>query len=196
MTQPEPAVEPAARRIDAQRNREKILTAAQAAFADPGADVSMAEIARRAGIGSATLYRNFADRRTLLEALYREEIAAICRAAATGEGATAGARLEAWLRRFYAYFTSKRVLASELLEHTDRDSPIFGTGFARIVAVASPLVKAARESGELRADLTPEQILALIASIANIPGDPPFREPVLNASLDALRPQGHQPGLP
>ena len=54
---------PAARRVDAERNRERILDAARAAFADPDADVSMAEISRRAGVGSATLYRNFANRR-------------------------------------------------------------------------------------------------------------------------------------
>ncbi|GKT37247.1 TetR/AcrR family transcriptional regulator [Aduncisulcus paluster] len=150
---------PARRRVDAQRNRDKILAAARAAFADPQADVSMAEIARRANIGSATLYRNFADRRILLEALYGEEIAAICRAAETSEGATAGARLQAWLYRFYDYFLHKRVLASELLE---------------LAGDASP------------ADITAEQILAFIASIANIPGEPEFRKPILIAALDAL----------
>lgn len=186
MKQQEVAVEPARRRVDAQRNRDKILAAAQAAFADPDADVSMIEISRRAGIGSATLYRNFADRRSLLEALYSEETAAICQAAATSEGATAIARLQAWLRRFYDYFTSKRVLASELLEHTDSDSPVFGVGFDRIMAAADPLVNAAHEAGELRGDLALEQILALIASIANIPGDPAYRQPILNAALDAL----------
>jgi len=188
MSQQEPAAEPARRR-DAQRNRDKILTAAHAAFADPDADVSMIEIARRAGIGSATLYRNFADRRSLLEALYAEEITAICQAAATCAGATAIARLEAWLRRFYDYFTHKRVLASELLEHTASDSPVFSAGFERIVAAADPLVNAARESGELRDDLASEQILALIGSIANISGDPAYRKPILNAALDALHPR-------
>lgn len=186
MSEQEPAGEPARRR-DAQRNRDKILAAAHAAFADPDADVSMIEIARRAGIGSATLYRNFADRRTLLEALYTEEITAICQAAASCEGATAAVRLEAWLRRFYDYFTSKRVLAGELLEHTDSGSPVFSTGFARIVTAADPLVNAARESGELRDDLAPEQILALIASIATISGDAAYRQPILDAALNGLR---------
>jgi AcrR family transcriptional regulator len=188
VTQPETPTEPARRRADAQRNRERILAAARAAFTDPDADVSMAEIARQAGIGSATLYRNFADRRMLLEALYAEEIAVICRAAATGEGGSAGSRLTTWLRRFYAYFTSKRVLAAELLEHTDADSPVFIIGFARIVDAASPLADAAHESGELRNDLSLEQVLALIASIANIPGDSTYRQPILDAALDALRP--------
>ena len=189
MLRPDATTEPVRRRVDAQRNHDRILSAARAAFADPDADVSMAEIARRAGIGSATLYRNFADRRALLEALYREEIATICQAAAASEGGAAGARLTAWLRRFYAYFTSKRVLASALLEHADADSPVFNTGFARVVTAAKPLVDAAHESGELRSDLALEQILALIASIANIPGGPTYREPILDAALDALHPR-------
>src|SRR5580692_2350886 len=86
-----------ARRADAERNREKILAAARSAFADPGAEISMAEISRRAGVGMATLYRNFPGRRELLEALYIEEVDAICKAAETVEGETPGALLDAWL---------------------------------------------------------------------------------------------------
>lgn len=189
MTQGDAAV-PQRRRVDAQRNRDKILTAAKAAFVDPGADISMAEIARRAGIGSATLYRNFPDRRALLEAVYRDEIDVICQVADACSGATAGEKLQWWLRCFYDYFLSKRVLAGELLEHADSDSLVFREGFARIVAAAESLTNAARASGELRGDLTVDQILALVASVANIPGDPVYREPVLNAALDGLRTLG------
>ncbi|MBN9636138.1 MAG: TetR/AcrR family transcriptional regulator, partial [Actinobacteria bacterium] len=186
MTSEEPTARPASRRVDARRNREKILAAARAAFADPDADASMADIARRANIGSATLYRNFADRRTLLEALYSEEIAAICQAARTCDGVTAGARLHSWLRYFYGYFLNKRVLAGELLDLTGAESPVFREGFALVLGAADSLVRAAHQSGELRDDLDTEQILALIASIANIPGDPAFRTPILTAALDAL----------
>ena len=66
------------RRADAERNRDKILAAARTAFADPEAEISMAEISRRAGVGMATLYRNFPGRRELLEALYADEVNAIC----------------------------------------------------------------------------------------------------------------------
>ena len=129
-----PAPRPAApRRVDAERNRERILDAARAAFADPDADVSMAEISRRAGVGSATLYRNFASRRELLEALYVDEINAVCQAAATITGDSPEAILVAWLRRFYAYYTSKRFVAAALLEHADRDDPVFGAGYARVL---------------------------------------------------------------
>jgi AcrR family transcriptional regulator len=179
---------PAARRVDAERNRERILDAARAAFADPDADVSMAEISRRAGVGSATLYRNFATRRELLEALYVDEIDAVCQAAATIAGDSPGAILVAWLRRFYAYFTSKRFVAAELLEHADRDDPVFGTGYARVLDASRPLLRAAQQSGETRTDLTLEQILDMVAAIAKIPGDAGYRAPILRAALESLAP--------
>jgi AcrR family transcriptional regulator len=72
----------------------------------------MAEIARRAGVGSATLYRNFVSRQELLEALYVDEIDGVCAAAAASPDTPAEARLDAWLRRFYRYFTSKRPVAA------------------------------------------------------------------------------------
>jgi AcrR family transcriptional regulator len=179
---------PATRRVDAERNRERILNAARAAFADPDADVSMAEISRRAGVGSATLYRNFANRRELLEALYVDEIDAVCQAAATIAGDSPADILMAWLRRFYAYFTSKRFVAAELLEHADRDDPVFGAGLTRVLNASRPLLRAAQQSREVRTDLTLEQILDMIAAVAKIPGDPGYREPILGAALDALRP--------
>ncbi len=179
---------PAARRVDAERNRERILDAARDAFADPDADVSMAEISRRAGVGSATLYRNFPNRRALLEALYLDEIDAVCQAASTITGDTPEAILVAWLRRFYAYFTSKRFVAAELLEHADRDDPVFGAGLERVLNASRPLLRAAQQSGEVRPDLTLEQILDLLAAIAKIPGDAGYREPILRAALDALQP--------
>jgi AcrR family transcriptional regulator len=180
--------QPPARRVDAERNRESILTAARAAFADPDADVSMAEISRRAGVGSATLYRNFASRRELLEALYVDEIDAVCEAAATIDRDTPGANFTAWLRRFYTYFTSKRVVAAELLKHSDANDPVFGAGLARVLDASRPLLLAAQESGEIQVDLSLEQILDMVVAVAKISGDTDYREPILQAALDAIWP--------
>jgi AcrR family transcriptional regulator len=188
VTRPPPTPDAPSRRIDAERNRERILTAARDAFGDPAADVSMAEISRRAGVGSATLYRNFANRRELLEALYIDEIDAVCEAAATIGADTPGESLAAWLRRFYAYFTSKRLVAAELLKHSGADDPVFGTGYARVLGAGRPLLLAAQASGETRSTLTLEQILDMVAAIAKIAGDAGYREPILQAALDSLRP--------
>lgn len=182
----------ATRRSDAERNRERILRAARAAFADADADVSMVELARRAGVGSATLYRNFASRRELLEALYVDEIDAVCRLVGTVEGDTAGARLTCWLRHFYAYFISKRVVAAELLTQTDADSPVFGAGLARVLEASRPLLGAAQAAGDVRGDLTLEQVLDLVTAVATISRTPDYRAPLLQAALDGL--QVVQPG--
>jgi AcrR family transcriptional regulator len=176
------------RRTDAARNREKILAAARTAFADPGAEVSMAEIARRAGVGMATLYRNFPGRRELLEALFAGEVDAICAAAEAMSGATPGVAFTAWLHRFFAFITSKRPIAAELLEHTDRADPVFGTNRDRVIAAAEPLFAAAKQAREVRDDLTLEQALDLVVAIATIHRDSRYVEPILQAALDGLRP--------
>jgi AcrR family transcriptional regulator len=177
-----------ARRADAERNRDKILAAARSAFADPEAEVSMAEISRRAGVGMATLYRNFPGRRELLEALYTDEVSAICRAATTVDGETPGAVLTAWLHRFFVFATSKRHIASELLEHTDRSNPLFDNNRARVIAAGRPLLSAAQRAHEVRDNLTLEQILDMVIAIATIHGDTRYLEPILQTALDGLRP--------
>src|SRR6266702_1791934 len=111
------------RRADAERNRDKILAAARTAFADPDAEVSMAEISRRADVGMATLYRNFPGRQELLEALYTDEVNAVCKAAETIDGETPGAPLVAWLHRFFAFTTRKRHIPSEWLSKRTAATP-------------------------------------------------------------------------
>jgi len=177
------------RRADAERNRDKILAVARAAFADPETEVSMAEISRRAGVGMATLYRNFPGRRELLEALFIDEVNAICEAAETAGGEAPGAALARWLHRFFAFITSKRPIASELLEHTDSGDPIFGNNRARVLAAARPLFAAAQDAREIRDDLTLEQALDMIIAIAALRGDARYLEPIIQTALDGLRPR-------
>jgi AcrR family transcriptional regulator len=179
----------ATRRSDAERNRDQILTVARAAFADPEAEVSMAEISRRAGVGMATLYRNFPGRRELLEALYTGEVDAICQAAQTPGGLTPGASLVSWLRQLYAFFASKRHIAAELLKHTDSGNPVFGDNRARVIAAGQPLLAAAQHSGEIRDDLSLEQVLDVFHAIATIQGDASYVQPILQTALDGLRPR-------
>ena len=147
----------------------------------------MAEISRRAGVGMATLYRNFPGRRELLEALYTDEVNAICEAAETVHGETPGAVLMAWLHRFFAFSTSKRHIASELLTHVDSSNPVFGESRARVLAAGRPLLVAAQRTREVRDDLTLEQMLDMIVAIATIHGTASYLEPILQAALDGFR---------
>ncbi len=177
-----------ARRADAERNRNKILAAARSAFADLEAEVSMAEISRRADVGMATLYRNFPGRRELLEALFTDEVNAVCEAAQGLEAETPGALFIAWLYQFFTFFNTKRHIASELLKHSDGSDPFFSENRDRVLAAGQPLLAAAQRSREVRGDLTLDQILDMIIAIATIHGDPDYLEPILRTTLDGLRP--------
>ena len=173
-------------RADAARNRRRILNAAREAFNDTEADVSMAEICRRSGVGSATLYRNFASRRDLLEALLIDEVDELCAAAAqTVEGASPGERLLTWLRRVFDYITHKRPIVIELVARTDTNNPVFDTR-ARILQAGQPLLTAAHSNCELTTQLDLNQILDTVMAIAKIPGTPAHRQPILDLVLDSL----------
>ena len=123
------------RRADAEHNRAKILEAARAAFTDPGAGVSMAEVSRRAGVGMATLYRNFPGRRELLEALYVDEVDAICAAAHPPVTGTPGEAVH-------------RCLSACVVPRADPDLVAEGTQAGGDL-VADPLVRAGDERGLL-----------------------------------------------
>jgi AcrR family transcriptional regulator len=175
------------RRADAERNRDKILTAARAALAEqPGA--SMAEIARRAGVGMATLYRNFPGRRELLEALYTDEVDLVVSAATATAGAPPGDAFLSWLHAFIAFSTGKRAIASELLSRPDADPSMFNTNRDRVLASGRPLLAAAQAAGDIRTDLTLEQILDTIIALARIHGDATYLAPILQVAFDGLRP--------
>lgn len=177
---------PASKRVDAARNRERILDAALAAFAEAGAEVSMVEVARRAGVGSATLYRNFATRRELLEALLSGEVDEVCATAETAVGDSPAARLEAWLRRFFRYVSEKRPVVVALVEDTDRTNPVFDTR-GRMLTAGQPLLSSAQAAGQIAVDIELGQILDLVVAIAKIPGTPEYRQPILDAALAGLR---------
>jgi AcrR family transcriptional regulator len=175
------------RRADAEENRRKILAAARVALADPDVDASMAEISRQAGVGMATLYRNFPGKHKLLEALYSAEVDAVCRAAETAAGETAGDRFTIWLRAFYDFVSSKRHVASELLEFADGADPVFSSSRARVTRSGQPLLAAAQQAGQIRRELSLDQVLDMIHAIAVIRGDDDYRAPILSSTLDGLR---------
>src|SRR5215472_4516888 len=111
-------------RADARRNYDRLLAAAWAAFADRGSDdVSLEEIARRAGVGIGTLYRHFPNRQALLEAVYRDQVVALGgRAAKLLAAESPGAALAEWLRDLASFSSTKRSLTKELLATLDTES--------------------------------------------------------------------------
>lgn len=112
------------RRADARRNYEALVAAAREVFAAQGAGGSLEEIARRAQVGIGTLYRHFPTRRELLEAVYVDEVEALCQAAGDLAGLPPWDALVAWLHRFVEYVATKRALAEGW--PTRRSSPVAG----------------------------------------------------------------------
>src|ERR1041385_6284578 len=109
------------KRADALRNYEKLVAAAREAFTEADRSASLEDIARRAGVGIGTLYRHFPTRADLIEAVYVEEVEALCRTAEELSGDEPWEALVNWLHRFVAYMTTKQALADELFA-ADRDA--------------------------------------------------------------------------
>ena len=141
-----------AMRADARRNYERVLAEASAAFTERGADdVSLEEIARRAGVGIGTLYRHFPTRPALLEAVYRDQAEAL--------GALAGkllaaespsAALAEWVKALVEFSATKRGLMRELVA----DSPFIPVCKTVIGESSNALLERAQRAGVARADLT------------------------------------------
>lgn len=180
--------QPIATRADAVRNREKILAAARELCANPAGDVSLAEISRRAGVSMATLYRNFTGRQQLLETLYLDELETLCRPPEPKANESAGDTLEAWIRQLITYLRTKRQVAFDLVDCAGTASAPCGDGRLRVLAAGRPLFDAAQHAGEIRDDLSLEQLLDTAIAIARIGGDADHLEPILEMTLDGLRP--------
>ena len=179
---------PRPKRADARRNYEKVVTAARDAFAEGGASTSLEEIARSAQVGIGTLYRHFPNRQALLEAVYVEELQAMCRSAADVADLPPWEALAAWLHRFVGYMATKQALAQELLDYVDRDAAVFQSCRAALFAAGEPLLKRAQDARVARADTNLHEVIQMIGGIAKIPtGEPGQIDHILDIALDGLR---------
>ena len=179
---------PRAMRVDARRNHEKLIAAAREAFAETGSSTSLEEVARRAGVGIGTLYRNFPNRQTLLEAVYLDELQALCRTAEELADLPPWEALDRWLHRFVGYMATKQALAQEMLSYVDRDAPLFKACRAELLAAGEPLLRRAQQASAVRADTNLTDVIQMVGGIAKIPDlEPAQREHILAIALDGLR---------
>jgi AcrR family transcriptional regulator len=179
---------PRPKRADARRNYEKVVTAAREAFAEGGASTSLEEIARRAQVGIGTLYRHFPNRQALLEAVYVEELEAMCRSAGDFADLPPWDALAAWLHGFVGYMATKQALAQELMDYVDRDATFFQSCRAALFAAGEPLLKRAQDAREVRADTNLHEVIQMIGGIAKIPTSEPGQiDHILDIALDGLR---------
>ncbi len=177
------------KRADARRNYDKVLAAAREAFAEGGESTALEEIARRAGVGIGTLYRNFPNRQALLETLYLEEVEGICRMAAEQrESADPWEALTNWFERFIGYIATKQALAAELTNYLDRDAQLFKSSRAALWAAGEPLLTRAQEAGVVRPDAEIGDVMHMVMGIAKIPSaDPSQTTHIVRMALDGLR---------
>jgi AcrR family transcriptional regulator len=191
-----PSPETAPRRADARRNYDKLIAAAAAAFAEHGADdVSLEEIARRAGVGIGTLYRHFPARQSLLEAVYKEQVDALDALAAkllTAE--SPGDALAEWMRAFAAFGKTKRSLSAALVSTIGKDSELLSACSKTLRSCTEAVLERAQQAGAARADVTSTDILRLLhglimATDAN-PSDPEQADRMLSLVIAGLLSRG------
>lgn len=166
-------------RADAERNRERLLEAAKAGFAETGPEVSLEEVARRAGVGIGTLYRHFPTRDALIEAVYRREVQQL------GDAATRlirslspGDALHEWLRLSVDYIATKKVIAPALAASAG-GAALYAASGQPITEAMLKLVKRAAESGDIRADVDPSDLLRALTGFTYGASDPDWQASAL-----------------
>lgn len=155
-------------RADARRNYERLLKAAAEAFAEHGEGASLDDIAKRAGVGSGTLYRHFPTRQALLEAAYVDRVEALgARADAIARELPPGEALWRWLRELTEGMIQVRGLKALLGSAVADGGSVAATACGTwLVGASERLVRAARAEGTLRADVEPIDLLRLAHGVA------------------------------
>lgn len=156
-------------RIDALRNRDRILEVAKSAFTQQGANASLEEIAKQAGVGTGTLYRHFPTRDELIEGVYRNEVQKL--AAAAGRFADTMSPIEAlraWMLLLVDYIAAKHIIAPALNTIAGGPSRLHEGSRTVIQGAIGELVKRAKRSGDLRRDLDASDLLRALIGVSHV----------------------------
>jgi AcrR family transcriptional regulator len=179
-------------RADAQRNRERLIVTAAEAFAS-GQAISLDAIAKRAGVGSGTLYRHFPTREDLVEEVYRDQIRPLRDDARALLATERPARaLHAWMLRFAEWAGERRGICEALVAMSA--SGRFGTGPVcdEVQQILGMVLEAGAEAGELRSDIDPVDVGGILAGVLSVAGAPEQRvqfDRMLTVVVDGLRPR-------
>jgi AcrR family transcriptional regulator len=164
-------------RTDAQQNRQRILEVAKKAFTRSGANASLDDIAKQAGVGPGTLYRHFPTREELLQAVYRSEMEKL---AAAGRKFTQSMppieALRAWLLLFVDAIETKQIIAPALNTLIGDHKKVFAASYAKTHEAIHALVKRAIKSGDIRKDLNPMDLLRALVGVANVSSSPDWQQ--------------------
>lgn len=159
-------------RIDAQRNRGRILEAAKDAFFRDGADARLDDIANRAGVGPGTLYRHFPTRDALIEAVYHSEVEKLVAAQQSFVASMPPLEaLRAWMLLLVDYIAAKHIIAPGLNTVAGGASKLYEGSLSKIQTAMSALVKRAIKSGDLRSNLDPFDLLRALIGVSHVATD-------------------------
>ncbi|GAA3092332.1 TetR/AcrR family transcriptional regulator [Streptomyces roseofulvus] len=179
------------KRADARRNRQAVLTAAAEVFVLSGIDAPIRQIAARADVGMATIYRHFPTRADLVTAVYHHQIEA-CAEAGPTLLASAGSPLEAlrqWIDLFVDFLVTKHGLADALQSDNERFAALHASFLDRLLPVCAQLLDAAVESGDIAPGTQPYELMRGVGNLCIGRDDDPRYDP---RRLIALLLQGLQ----
>jgi AcrR family transcriptional regulator len=174
-------------RADARRNRDKLLTAAAAVFAESGTDASLEAIAKRAGVGIGTLYRHFPTRDALVEAAYRAELDRLTGSAEELLAALPpDAALAEWMDRFVTYAAAKRGMKGALNAIVASGSDLFVNARRQQHEAIAKLLDAGVAAGTIRSDVDADDVLRAMGAVWQV-DDLEQAHKLLRLLMDGLR---------
>ena len=167
-------------RADSRRNRERLLEAAKLAFAELGAEVSLEEIARRAGLGIGTLYRHFPSRDAIVADVYRREVEQLAGAAERllDEHAPAEA-LREWMRLFVEYIGTKKVMAEALNRLGGGSAALCAASVVQTREAITMLVDSGKAAGSIPPATEPMDLLQALLGLAYVNPGPDWQAAAL-----------------
>ena len=164
-------------RSDAQQNRERILAAARKAFTKSGANASLEDVAKQAGVGIGTLYRHFSSREELLKAVYNNATEKLAKAGQEfAETLTPVEALRAWMMLFIDFIAEKQIIAPALNALVDDPRKLIEASYSQTWRTVRALVKRAVKSGDIREDLDAIDLLRALVGVANIATTPDWKK--------------------
>jgi AcrR family transcriptional regulator len=178
-------------RADAVRNRERVLEAAKAVFSAGGAEASLEAVARAAGVGIGTLYRHFPTREALFEAVYRREVQQLAELAEQlKQEARPVDALRHWMRSNVKFVATKKGMLAALALAAYKNSELFSYSFDQLTQAVGGLLERAIAAGEIRDDITPQDLLRALVGMSYLNDQPGWQTSVLrlvDVFVDGLR---------
>jgi len=184
-------------RADAVRNRERVLEAAKAVFSAGGPEASLEAVAKRASVGIGTLYRHFPTRESLFEAVYRREVEQLSELAEQLKNAKDPVdALRRWLRSNVEFVATKKGMSAALALTFQSSSELAAFSMERLTKAVGSLLDRAVAAGEMRSDISPEDLLRALVGMCYMHDQPGWQATalrLLDVFVDGLRVQTKRP---